>query len=329
MSDPATVGTTAAVLLVIFLLGWFALGRQGNIRKGNRLVRWLQDGLPVLGHRTTFRWLGSAAVELTLEDAKEPFRAAQVVVSLEPRDVVVFWGYGRLRGRRDFLILRGHLRRGPLPYELEAGDRRGWTGRDGLKRLDATGWTHTSWGDSDVEVAYSGGVDHLAVRRHWEHLAAASGGVWRLSIRRDPARVEVHVLFPDTAAASSQALIRAFRDLVLATYDRGSDGGIVRDCAIGFVPCEGAKTSRATVFHSTAEFSRAEAWKVRKIIAIAFNIEPWASTAEAMRPMTISIRPPVPPPRAGPRQEESSRFSGRRPASIRGRRPVASAVCSG
>lgn len=27
--------------------------------------------------------------------------------------------------------------------------------------------------------------------------------------------------------------VRAFRDLVLGTYDRGSDGGIVRDCAIG------------------------------------------------------------------------------------------------
>jgi hypothetical protein len=36
--------------VVVFLL-WFAFGTQGNIRRGNEFLRWLQKGLPVLGKR--------------------------------------------------------------------------------------------------------------------------------------------------------------------------------------------------------------------------------------------------------------------------------------
>src|ERR671918_742668 len=126
------------VALLIVLIGVmlvFSLGTRRNIRRGNALLTWLQDGLPLLGRKTTFRWLGSTAVVLKIADAKEPFREAEVVVVLEPRDVAMLWAWSRRRGRRDFLILRGWLRGAP-GLELEAGDPRGWTGDDRLRRLD-------------------------------------------------------------------------------------------------------------------------------------------------------------------------------------------------
>src|SRR5581483_2472878 len=94
--------------------------------------------------RTTLRWLGSSAVELTIADPSHPFREAQVLVVLEPRDVGLLWAYGHARGRRDFIIVRASLRRAPR-FELEVGDRRGWTGRLDPERLGEGGWSRLAW----------------------------------------------------------------------------------------------------------------------------------------------------------------------------------------
>ena len=67
-------GPSIAIGLILFVMLWFALGTQRNIRIGNDLLRWLQRGLPLLGRRTTLRWLGSSAVELRIVEPAEPFR---------------------------------------------------------------------------------------------------------------------------------------------------------------------------------------------------------------------------------------------------------------
>jgi hypothetical protein len=202
-----------AVLLVLLLvvLLWFALGTQRNIRRGNRLLGWLQEGLPLLGRRATLRWLGSSAAQLRIAQAKEPFQEAEIVVVLEPRDVTLLWAWARSRNRRDFLILRGRLERAPS-FELEAGDDRGWTGRDRLRRGDVDAWPEADWGDAHISVRHSPGGRPDIVRHMWEALAAASGGVWRLSIRREPPHIEAHVL-PPPVGARADRLIGAFREL--------------------------------------------------------------------------------------------------------------------
>ena len=95
------------ILGVLLVVGWFAAGTHFNVRKGEAALRWLQDGLPLVGEKTTLRWLGSSAIELKIADAKPPFREAEVVVVLEPRDVPILWWFARLRGRRDLLMPRG------------------------------------------------------------------------------------------------------------------------------------------------------------------------------------------------------------------------------
>ena len=203
---------SAAVLLVIIVLLWFAIGTQRNIRKGNQLLRWLQDGLPLLADRTALRWLGSSAVQLTIDRAKPPFKEAEIVIMLEPRDVPWLWAFGRARGRRDLLILRGRLRHGP-GYDLEAFSPTGWTAGDARRRMEPS-WREDGW-DPAVHVAHSSNADIETTRTVWAALQDASGGLWRLSIRRDPPHLQVHALPPDTATVSSEVLVRAFREVAL------------------------------------------------------------------------------------------------------------------
>jgi hypothetical protein len=199
-------------LLAVMLV--FVFGTQRNIKRGNEVLRWLQTGLPTLGQRTSLRWLGSSAAELTLRQAEPPFREAQVLVVLEPRDVSVLWAWARAHRRRDFIILRGQLTSAP-DFELEAGDARGWTGHDRLRRLDPDVWEESDWGVEHVSVRHGPAAQTDVARRHWDELGKATGGVWRLSIRRDPPHVEVHVLPPDIGAVRSDRLFTAFRELAL------------------------------------------------------------------------------------------------------------------
>lgn len=197
--------------LIVFML-WFALGTQRNIRKGNDVLAWLQQGLPLLGERTKMRWLGSSAVELTITEASNPFSSAEVLIVLEPRDLGWLWAFARSRGRRDFLIFRGRLRKGPA-FELEAGDAAGWTGRDGLEKLDWAAWREAEWGLPNVRAAHSADADPDVGRRFWESFSAAGRAVWRLSVRRDAPNVQVHVVLPDIASARSDELVRTFVEL--------------------------------------------------------------------------------------------------------------------
>lgn len=61
------------VTVAVAVVGWFAVGTQFNLHKGNKALEWLQEGLKLLGEKTSLRWLGSAAVELKIQDAKDPF----------------------------------------------------------------------------------------------------------------------------------------------------------------------------------------------------------------------------------------------------------------
>jgi hypothetical protein len=199
------------IALVVVML-WFAFGTQGNIRRGNQILEWLQSGLPSLGSRTTLRWLGSSAVELKIAEANDPFDSAEAVVVLEPRDVGLLWAWSRSRGRRDFVILRGRLV-SPPRFEIEVGDTSSWTGGDRLKRLDESSWHSADWDDGNVVVAHTSDADPAAVRAQWKRFQSVAGGPWRLSVRRDRPHVEVHLALPDIAGADARSLIDEFMRL--------------------------------------------------------------------------------------------------------------------
>jgi len=211
MPDLGALGPSILIALVLVVMLWFTFGTQRNIRKGNELLRWLQTGLPILGPRTTLRWLGSSAVELGIADATAPFRDATVVVVLEPRDVGLLWAFARARGRRDFVIVRANLQRAPR-FSLHLGDPRGWTGNLDSPTAD-DGWAPLCWPGDDVIASASEGADEELGRSAWEGLQRSTGGVWRLTIQPVVPHVEVHVRPPDTVGVPADRFLGVIGDL--------------------------------------------------------------------------------------------------------------------
>jgi hypothetical protein len=209
MPDPGAVGPAIAIGLLIVVMLWFTFGTQRNIRKGNDLLAWLQGGLPLIGPRTTLRWLGSSAVELTIVEPADPFRDARVVVVLEPRDVGLLWAFARSRGRRDFIIVRVNLRRPPR-FSADAGDPEGWTGR--LEAVADDSWRQAAW-SGGVVAHLDGGADEVLVREAWQRLGRASGGIWRLTIQPVVPHLEVHIRPPDRASVAAEELVSGVVDL--------------------------------------------------------------------------------------------------------------------
>ena len=151
--EPGRIGFIAAAVIV---LGWFALGTHLNVRRGNRLLHWLQGGMPRLGERTTLRWLGSSGLELKVQHASAPLKTAEVFILLEPRDLPVLWWLFRARGRRDLLTVRGDLRTPPA-YELEVLRRGAWSTRGLERTLQRERWTPVTVPSGSSLVAYGRG----------------------------------------------------------------------------------------------------------------------------------------------------------------------------
>lgn len=213
--DPSAFLPAIGILLIGGLLLWFTLGTQANIRKGERLLRWLQDGLPALGPRTTLRWLGSSVAELQIVQPREPYREATVMIVLEPRDIGALWALGHSRGRRDFLLMRLSLVRAPR-FRADVVDPTAWTAGD--NRRDEPPFERTEhWqprrtqGEvaerEPMQARFDADSDAAAMRDLVERLGRLTGGVWRASVRPTVPHLELHLLLPDTAAVSSRELL--------------------------------------------------------------------------------------------------------------------------
>src|SRR5215470_2025174 len=92
------------IVVAILVVGGFGLGTHRNVRRGDEAMGWAQGGLPLVGEKTTLHWLGSSVLQLKIPNAKQPFREAEVLFVLEPRDIAPLWWLARARGRRDLFI---------------------------------------------------------------------------------------------------------------------------------------------------------------------------------------------------------------------------------
>ena len=175
------------ILVVIFVVGWFAAGTHYNVRKGDSVMRWLQDGLPLIGEKTNLQWLGSSVLQLKIQQAKPPFRHAEILLVLEPRDVAPLWGLARLRGRRDLFIFRGTLRTQP-PLELEALDPASWSTRGLADQVKSQQWTPLS---APLPLVAHAPGNLRAASEVLERAQLEGCPLQRLAIRRAEPNVEV------------------------------------------------------------------------------------------------------------------------------------------
>lgn len=204
---------TIFVAVAVLVVGWFALGTQFNLHKGKKALEWLQDGLKLLGDKTSLRWLGSAALELKIQNAKEPFRQAEVVIVLEPRDVPFLWWFYRMRGRRDLLIVRGQLRVAP-GAEFEALDPGAWSARGVESKLRFRNWNPIPVAPSPL-IAYATG-DPPPAADLLQALANAGCQPVRLAIRRAEPNLEIHCRLSEVHNLPARALIEAIRQIPLS-----------------------------------------------------------------------------------------------------------------
>jgi hypothetical protein len=209
--------TELVAIAAVAVVAWFAAGTIWNVRLGRELMRWMQGGLPVLGSRTTVRWLGSTVVEMVINDGEAPFASVAVVIFLEPRDLPWMWALGRSRGRRDTLIIRGVLRRTPA-LELEALDSASWSARDALSRVPREWPVRRPAAPGGVVVHHA---DAAALVRADALLAMAERAglaVGRLSVRRTEPNFQLHVPFPDRRQSARDFFetVRALAERALA-----------------------------------------------------------------------------------------------------------------
>jgi len=176
------------IIVVIIVVGGFALGTQRNIHRGNDAMAWAQSGLPLVGEKTTVRWLGSSVVQLKIQNAKRPFREVEVLFVLEPRDIAPLWLLARTRGRRDLFIFRSRMHKLP-ELEFEAFEPTAWSARGREAQLRSQKWQPVPARDS--LVAYAPEPPPAAHRLL--DLAVLSGTpLVRLSIQRHDPNFEVH-----------------------------------------------------------------------------------------------------------------------------------------
>ncbi len=220
---PQRMDLTQLILVVVvaLVMGWFAFGVVGNIRRGNRILHWMQTGLPRLGERTTVQWLGSSAVTLGIAKAKAPFRRLEIVLALEPRDVPWFWALARWQGRRDLLIARGQLLTTPR-WEFDWLAPGTWSER--LAHPAGAGWASESIDGMQFRAPST--TQALSRRSAPAALAAARSvlpQVWRLSARRDYPQFELHLPLPDVGRTDAEAFFAALRQAAEALSERSTD----------------------------------------------------------------------------------------------------------
>jgi hypothetical protein len=176
------------ILVVILVVGGFALGTHRNVRRGDKAMTWAQGGLPLVGEKTTLRWLGSSVVQLKIQNAHRPFREAEVLFVLEPRDIAPLWWISRARGRRDLFIFRSRMHKLP-DFEFEAFDPEAWSARGREAQLRSQKWQPVPVRDSLAAYA----PEPLSSASGLLEIASLSGcPLLRLSIQRRDPNFEVH-----------------------------------------------------------------------------------------------------------------------------------------
>jgi hypothetical protein len=217
----AAMNTTGILIIaMVIVLGWFAVGLLYNLRRGNGLLRWIQQGLPLMAEKTTFRWLGSSVAEMNLVRPKKPFRSLILMVVLAPRDIPWLWLLAALRGRSDILIFRAELA-SPVRADLELVNPQTWTGRMAAQDAQRKGWEMEPSGDLHLYTpAGSPAGAQQALSRLEPLLPPLGSSIHRLSLRSEGNRLEIHAPFPEYRSVDARSYIQSVQKLAEAASNR-------------------------------------------------------------------------------------------------------------
>ena len=201
------------IIAVAVFMGWFALGMIYNLRRGDAILKWMQAGLPLIGQRTTFRWLGTSVAEMAIPKAKRPFLRLETLLVLRPRDVFWMTILALFQGRDDVLIFRAHLSTPPR-LDLELADPKTWSGRAALNQVASRGWESTDY--HGLRLMSPKGLLNLAATtldQLADPMQSLSPRYVRLSLRRTAPNLEIHLPFPNPRAIDAKAYFQSLSEL--------------------------------------------------------------------------------------------------------------------
>jgi hypothetical protein len=211
------------VILVVIFMGWFAIGMIYNLRRGDAIMKWMQGGLPKVGAKTSFDWLGSSVLRLVIDRAQRPMRSLTVLLVFMPRDVFWMTLWALIQGRRDVLIFRGQASQVPA-IDLELAHPKTWTGRTAIQQARQRNWESRPYGDL-LLLAPHGLLDlaEETVNRLGDSIKKLSPGYVRFALRRQDPHFELHLPLPDIRSVDAAEYFGALQALVGALGNRQAD----------------------------------------------------------------------------------------------------------
>lgn len=212
------LGTVAVIGLCAFLALWYGAGYWYNHRRGRNLFQWLDAGLDVLGGEREAGWIGSPAsgARINVTRAAPPFRRLEITLLLENREIPFLWLVDRLRGKRDWLIMRATLR-SPRRGEVEVGSARRRAAR---RREQPWTWQEGPYG---LAVAYqgSGAQRQVAALEPW--LETYGAHLHRFSWQKTDPHVQLRMNVGGLLATSSETFLTDFQTAIGGATLSGSD----------------------------------------------------------------------------------------------------------
>jgi hypothetical protein len=195
-------GVVVVIGLCVFLALWYGGGYLYNHRRGQRLFRWLEAGLDVLGDEREAGWIGSPAsgARINVTRAASPFRRLEITLLLESREILLLWLFDRLRGKRDGLIIRATLR-SPRRGEIEIGSAK----RKAARRREQP-WTWEE-GPHGLAVAYQGSGAQRQVTALEPWLRTYGAHLHRFSWRKTDPHVQLQMKVASLLATSSETFL--------------------------------------------------------------------------------------------------------------------------
>ena len=198
MLDRWFTGRDLAIGLAAFLLAWYFFGVQVNRRRAGRIVRQIRDSLQPLGGTATIRWIGGSAFRIEAEQLAAPFVRLGVSGLLEPRETFFLWLFGRLSGRRDWLVM-GVTLGGSVGRSFEVYHPRRRGAAEVIRDLRAKGWQEEPMVGRPGMLCAAPDADGRALAREVLSVIGPTD-VWRVGLR--PEAPHLTVSFPVPASES-------------------------------------------------------------------------------------------------------------------------------
>ncbi len=201
--DPEVI---AIIGLCVFLALWYGAGHLYNRHRGQRLFRWLETGLDILGGEREGGWLGSPAsgARVNVTHAAPPFRRLEIALLLESREILLLWWFDHLRGKRDWLIIKATLR-SPRRGEVEIVPAKGRTAQT-LRKEQEQPWTWQE-GPHSLAIAYRGSGAQRQVAGLASWLEAYGAHLYRFSWRKTDPHVQWQMKVAGLLATSSETFL--------------------------------------------------------------------------------------------------------------------------